>query len=689
MNQTNVQWRNKLVVKIPLINSVIILIVIIAMCGALSTLSGITVKNLVKEEIASIADSNSQEVISYFNNMLIFSQALSYEVERYHSLDQASADKMLRQSLQDTLKNDKIFSAYYAFEPNAYFPNTPNGLSYYAFKDGSSTMMDVYNDYDVYSTGDYYAPTKEKLKTHVTAPYSYQLSTGETVWLVTLSSPILDANGKFIGVANCDILTNSFGDLHYDTGGYKSSCSYIVTQDGTCVANTADKKSIGQVLKAVSGSKEISQAVAGAKEKLVESDNPYDKGKDAWIFHKPLTLSGTDLVWSSAFVVNKSEALAAVTKITVVLSLIGLIGTIILVLFSAFFLKKGLAPISSVMKLGEKMGSCDLSSEDTNRLRTKDELGQLANIFNETSLILSGYINDISNLLTNISAGNLEVEVEKDYIGDFAAIKDALNHILGSLNNIFREMQTVADQVATGADQVSIGSQALSQGAIEQASAIEELSAKIMEISEHVKKNTDNASVANQRADAVGLEIETSNQQMHQLLSAMDDITQKSGEIGKIIKTIEDIAFQTNILALNAAVEAARAGEAGKGFAVVADEVRNLASKSAEAAKDTTSLIESSLHSINEGARIAEVTATSLGTVVLGTKDIVESIGEISSKTKEQSVSLEEVTSGIEQISSVVQNNAATAEESAAASEELSAQAQMLKDLIGRFNLKK
>ncbi|MBN7773002.1 methyl-accepting chemotaxis protein [Clostridium aminobutyricum] len=688
MNQGSVQWNHKLSVRIPLINSIIILIVILVMCTTLSVLTGMTVTNLTKEEIASIADSNSQEVISYFNNMLIFSEALSYDVERYQSLDQASADKMLRQSLQDALKNDKIFSAYYAFEPNAYFPDTPKGLSYYAFKDGNSILMDVYNDYDVYSTGDYYAPAKEMLKTHVTAPYSYELSTGETVWMVTLSTPILNEGGKFIGVANCDILTNSFGGLNYDTGGYKSSCSYIVTQDGTCIANTADKESIGQILKVVSDNKEISQAVANSKEILTENDNPYDKGKNAWIFHEPLTLSGTDLAWSSAFVVNKGEALAAVTKITVVLTAIGIVGLIVLVACSALFLKKGLAPISSVMKLGEKMGRCDLKSEAFQIPKTKDELGQLANIFHGTSLTLSGYISDISNLLRNISNGNLQVEVKKDYIGDFEAIKDALNHILSSLNDIFKEMQTVAEQVSTGADQVSVGAQELSQGAILQASSIEELSAKIMEISDQVKQSTENAGIANERAETVGTEIETSNQQMHQLLAAMDDITQKSGEIGKIIKTIEDIAFQTNILALNAAVEAARAGEAGKGFAVVADEVRNLASKSAEAAKDTTALIEGSLHSINEGARIAEVTAASLGTVVLGTKDIVESIGEISVKSKDQSVALEEVTLGIDQISSVVQNNAATAEESAASSQELSAQAQLLKDLIGRFNLK-
>jgi methyl-accepting chemotaxis protein len=688
MEQHKVQWKNKLTVKIPLINTIIIFVVIIAMCITLSALTRITVTQMVEKEIASIAEANSQEVMSYAQNMLIFSQALSLEVQRYHELDQVSADKMLRGSLQGVLENDKIFSAYYAFEPNAYFPNTPNGLSYYAFKDGDSTLMDVYNDYDIYAPEDYYAPAKELMSTHITAPYSYELSTGETVWLITLSTPIVDSNGAFIGVANCDILTDGIGTLEYDTGGYASSCSYIVTEDGTCIANTADKESIGIVLEAVSGDKDILTAVADSKEILAEIDNPYNKGNDAWIFHKPLTLEGTDLSWSSAFVVNKSEALADVTRISWILAGIGVLGLAVLTLFSALFLKKALAPIPSVIELAEKMGRCDLKSENSNIAKTEDELGQLAEIFTQTSLVLSGYITDISSLLERISEGNLQVEVDREYIGDFATIKEALNYILKSLNDIFSEMQTVAGQVSTGAEQVSDGAQELSQGAIQQASAIEQLSAKVMEISEQVKQSTENANVANQRAESVGTEIENSNQQMHQLLAAMDDITEKSSEIGKIIKTIEDIAFQTNILALNAAVEAARAGDAGKGFAVVADEVRNLASKSAEAAKDTTVLIQSSLQSVNEGAKFAEVTASSLEMVVLGTKDIVESIGEISIKSKEQSVALEEATIGIDQISSVVQNNAATAEQSAAASEELSAQAQLLKDLIGRFSLK-
>jgi len=265
-----------------------------------------------------------------------------------------------------------------------------------------------------------------------------------------------------------------------------------------------------------------------------------------------------------------------------------------------------------------------------------DELGLLAKIFTETSEVLGGYINEISEVLENVASGNLDLSIERDFIGDFNKIKIDLCRILDSLNGTFNEMRVAAEQVAAGAGQFSDSSQSLSQGAIEQASSVEELSAKIMEITNQVKESAMYANNANDKAEAVGAELENSNKQMNELLKAMNDITVTSSQIGIIIKTIEDIAFQTNILALNAAVEAARAGEAGKGFAVVADEVRNLASKSAEAAKNTTGLIESSLRSVQEGAKFAEITATSLGMVVAGAKKNIFDIGENLKKKKQK-----------------------------------------------------
>ncbi|WP_349947765.1 methyl-accepting chemotaxis protein [Lacrimispora sp. BS-2] len=689
MNEGKILWKNRLSVKIPVTMAIIILIVIAAMCSCLSLLTGRTVTKMTEKELNYIADENAKEVRSYLDSMLVFSQALSLEVQRYQTLNAEEANKMLQKSLQGVLNNDKIFSAYFAFEPNKFMPNTPKGLSYYAFRDGSGTGFDVLNDYDTYGNADYYLPVKTNLSIHVTEPYEYQLSTGEKVWLITLSCPIVSESGEFLGVSNCDIDMSSIAGLSYADGGYKTSYSYIVTSNGTCLAHTADKGIVGSVPRSVSDYEAIMKAVASGTSATDKIKNSYSNGKTALAIHKALNLDGTDVKWSSAFVVNESEAMGSVTKITLALAGIGMIGLAVLILVSVVTLKKGLAPVDSVMGLAEKMRNGDLSHSNGDVIYKKDELGLLANIFSETSEVLGGYINEISGVLENVASGNLNISIERDFIGDFNKIKLDLCRILDSLNDTFSEMRVAAEQVATGAEQFSDGSQSLSQGSIEQASSVEELSAKIMEITNQVKESAMYANNANNKAESVGTELVNSNKQMNELLKSIGDITETSSQIGNIIKTIEDIAFQTNILALNAAVEAARAGEAGKGFAVVADEVRNLASKSAEAAKNTTVLIESSLHSVQEGAKFAEIAAASLGNVVTGAREIISDIAEISEKTEVQSSSLEEVTTGLEQISSVVQTNAAIAEESAATSQELSAQAQLLKEQIARFIIKK
>ncbi|MEG2053959.1 MAG: methyl-accepting chemotaxis protein, partial [Oscillospiraceae bacterium] len=267
-------------------------------------------------------------------------------------------------------------------------------------------------------------------------------------------------------------------------------------------------------------------------------------------------------------------------------------------------------------------------------------------------------------------------------------LENSMVKIIVSLSDTLNNIHIASDQVSGGADQVSGGAQALSQGATEQASSIEELSATVAEISSQVKANAENAKSASGLSDEAGAEVEQGNQHMQKMIAAMGDISDTSSQIGKIIKTIDDIAFQTNILALNAAVEAARAGAAGKGFAVVADEVRNLAGKSAEAAKNTTALIESSITAVANGTKIADDTAKSLFIIVDKVREVTDKINEIATASAEQASAVVQVTQGLDQISAVVQTNSATSEESAAASEELSGQAQMLNDMVSKFKLK-
>lgn len=312
---------------------------------------------------------------------------------------------------------------------------------------------------------------------------------------------------------------------------------------------------------------------------------------------------------------------------------------------------------------------------------------EIKKALNETIGNLLSYVSEISSVLHEVGNGNLDLAITADYRGDFIEIKNSLNHIIGSLNGVLGDIHEASDQVASGSRQVSDGSQALSQGSTEQASSIQELTASISEIAGQTKETAVKAGEVYELANGAKEAGSKGNDQMRDMLNSMEEINQASSNIQKIIKVIDDIAFQTNILALNAAVEAARAGQHGKGFAVVAEEVRSLAARSAEAARETADLIEGSISKVQTGTKIANETAKSLKDIADGAVLSTAKISEIAAASNEQATAIAQVNKGIEQIAQVVQSNSATAEQSAAASEELSSQAELLKEMVGRFKL--
>ncbi len=344
-------------------------------------------------------------------------------------------------------------------------------------------------------------------------------------------------------------------------------------------------------------------------------------------------------------------------------------------------------PIKEAASVLEEMSKGNLQTKVNGDY--KGDHAKIKKALNETINSLSAYVNEISTILTDIANGNLDVVINKDYRGDFSEIKNSLNNIVKRLNEIMSNISNAAEQVAVGAKQVSESSIELSKGATEQASSVEELTASIEEIASQTKQNADNADQANELAEIVKENAFNGNSQMNEMLKAMEEINQSSSSISKIIKVIDEIAFQTNILALNAAVEAARAGQHGKGFAVVAEEVRNLAARSANAAKETTTMIEGSIKKVECGTKIAKDTAEALNNMVQGISKVASIVENIAIASNEQSIGIEQITAGIIQVSDVVQINSSTSEESAAASKELSNQAELLKGQVSRFKIKK
>ncbi|MFZ2537498.1 MAG: HAMP domain-containing methyl-accepting chemotaxis protein [Oscillospiraceae bacterium] len=364
------------------------------------------------------------------------------------------------------------------------------------------------------------------------------------------------------------------------------------------------------------------------------------------------------------------------------LAVIALIYSIII---STATTKSILLPLAQIEKAAKEMSMGNLTTAIS--YKSRNELGKLADSLRDSMQILHNYIWDIENSMNELASGNFNVHSNQIFMGDFENIQISMNKFIITMSGALGQITDASDQVSNGSEQVSDAAQALAQGATEQASSVDEISSTISNISQQVAQNASNANEACKKSNDAGREIGASNQQMLQMIAAMTAITTKSREIGNIISTIDNIAFQTNILALNAAVEAARAGTAGKGFAVVAGEVRNLAVKSAEAAKNTAKLIEESIQAVEVGSRIANETSLSLKQTVLLSNDSTKLINNIAKASNEQAASVAQINLGINQISSVVQTNSATSEETAAASEELSGQANMLKSIVSNFTL--
>lgn len=501
------------------------------------------------------------------------------------------------------------------------------------------------------------------------------------------SEPMQDMNGNFCVIACTPMSNDNFKGVlmaTMDAHVYspfiqnvvvgKTGSAFIINKDGVLIGNIAPEKVDQRKTAEIYKYADLTQSGI--------TIYSYSTG-DRICYHAPLP--GTD-GWSFGIVAPIKEMTSSIEYTIIGLLISSIVCILLGVLFTRSTARSIASPITLVCRRLEQLADGDLHS-DTVEVDTRDETGILADSLKRTVLSLRSYIAEITHVLHEVSNGNLLVKTELEYNGDFVPIQESLENITHSLHESMSSINQASDQIASGSEQLATGAQSLAMGSTEQASSIEELSTAISEIAENVKINAQHAGDASERVLEVRSKIEVSNQYMKDMVDSMSQINDSSNEIEKIVKTIEDISFQTNILALNASVEAARAGSAGKGFAVVADEVRNLATKSAQAVKDTALLINHSREQVEKGTVIADSTEQALAAVVQSIQVVTDNVERISAASSHQSEQIDQVTQNVNQISGVVQTNSATAEESAAASEELSGQAQILKELVEKFQL--
>lgn len=623
------------------------------------------------DEMYNETDDGAATVPSLLKDTVHLSERRSFE------------EKYLLDSVWEMIRHDEhVMGAGVFFEPNAFQQGEPEYAMYLGRDNGDENKRFFkFLDYKFYGNGaeEYYTRASQEKVSHVVDPFVSSI-TGETIFVLVV--PILH-NDQFMGTVVVDLNVKMFDTLGVDKSGEGAKTFFdVINKDGKFVYSS-NPDAVGKNLTEYVGEETFKNEI---QSKFDGETIFHIKDNHRIRYFAPLTIYGTDWYVQSAMSLDvynqgKNQLFVALVAAEVILFIL-----LQVILFTA--LKKSLSPLGKLAEESDKLaeGNFDIKVS----YAQEDEIGRLVKSFNNIVKRLTYVVSDLQAKLGAFAQGDFGSEIKEDenYKGDFRPILNSLQEISTSLNSTLKNVHTSSSEVSSSAEQVSSMAQRISEGTTKQASSIAELSKTMEDITEQIRHTTKQAEKAQQLGVVSGSHVETSNQKMTDMQGAMEEITEKSKEISKIIKTIDDIAFQTNILSLNAAIEAARAGEAGKGFAVVADEVGNLAKKSQEAAQNTSLLIEETIGAVQKGAKFTEETAEALHSVSESTNQVNDLIGEISKASEEESSGVSRLSDGLQEISAVVQENSATAEESAATAEELSAQANLMNDLVDKFKVR-